>query len=412
MTIFSLTTRTDPSPASHGDSHFQFLDRVSGPYWDQVRDLIEDWFSRLCPDAQADVQGRLRSTDDRQSKGAFFELYLHECLLRMGYSVTCHPELAGTSRRPDFLAEKDGRSIYVEARSASPSNVTVRKSALVNEVYKSLDKLDSPNFFLWIDVATQGDAPLGVRSLRGCLERWLAELDPDDSTIVGKRRDDLPGFPYEDAGWKIDFRAIPKSPEARGRKGVRPLGIFGGGGGRVQDEEGIRGALADKGSAYRSLDAPFVVAIASGSISLKDYDVRNALYGTESTVMARNPDGYWYGGNRWDHRGVSGVLVVKSLHPAFVGKQQHTIWEHPDPEHAVDAFLMWRRAVVGADGGMTFVEPPRAQADWFGLGRPLARGRALPERVSARRRQATSSLRNRSSSETKALASKACVGVH
>jgi hypothetical protein len=42
----------------------------------QVRDLIEDWFSRLSPDAQADVRGRLRSRDDRQSSGAFFELYL------------------------------------------------------------------------------------------------------------------------------------------------------------------------------------------------------------------------------------------------------------------------------------------------------------------------------------------------
>ncbi|GLI03811.1 hypothetical protein Pa4123_90910 [Phytohabitans aurantiacus] len=133
MTIFSVTTRTDRSPAAHGESQFRFFDRVSGSYWDQVRDLIEDWFARLCPDAQADVQGRLRSTDNRQSKGAFFELYLHECLLRMGYSVTCHPELDGTSRRPDFLAEKDGRRIYVEARSASPSNVTVVKSARVNE---------------------------------------------------------------------------------------------------------------------------------------------------------------------------------------------------------------------------------------------------------------------------------------
>jgi hypothetical protein len=364
---------------------------VSGPYWDEVRDLIEDWFSRLCPDAQADVQGRLRSTDNRQSKGAFFELYLHECLLRMGYSVTCHPELEGTSRRPDFLAEKDGRSIYVEARSASPSNVTVGKSARVNAVYKSLDKLDSPNFFLWIDLATQGDAPLRARPLRSSLERWLAGLDPDDHTIVGKHRDDLPGFIHEDAGWKIDFRAISRSPEARGRKGARPLGIFGGGEDRVQDEEGIRGALADKGSAYGSLDAPFVVAVASGSISLDDYDVRNALYGTEvvefrtfadgteSTVMARKPDGYWYRGNRWDHRGVSGVLVVKNLHPAFVGKQQHTIWEHPDPEHAVDAFPMWRRAVVGADGGMTLVEPERSQADWFGLGDLWPVGEPFPK---------------------------------
>lgn len=388
--IFSAISRTNPSPASHGDSHFQFLDRVSGSYWDQVRDLIEDWFSRLCPDAQADVRGRLRSKDDRQSKGAFFELYLHECLLRMGYSVTCHPELEGTNRRPDFLAEKDGRSIYIEARSASSSDVAVGKSARVNAVYESLDRLDSPNFFLWIDVAKQGDAPLRARPLRGRLEKWLAGLNPDDHTLVGTRRDELPGLTHEDAGWKIGFRAVPKSPEARGREGARPLGIFGGGEAQwVQDEEGIRGALTDKGSAYGSLGAPFVVAVASSSMSMDDDDVLNALYGTEvvefhtfadgteSTAMARKPDGYWYRGDRWDHRGVSAILVVKNLHPAFVGTQQHTIWEHPDPEVAVDGFPIWRRSVVEV-GNMTFVVPEFSQAEWFGLGDPWPVGEPFP----------------------------------
>lgn len=86
------------------DSNFQFLDRVSGPYWDQVPGLIEEWFARLCTDARADVRSRLRSKEDRQYNGAFFELYLHECLLRMGYTVTCHRALEETSRRPDFLA--------------------------------------------------------------------------------------------------------------------------------------------------------------------------------------------------------------------------------------------------------------------------------------------------------------------
>lgn len=385
--------RTDPSPASHGDSQFQFLDRVSGPYWDQVRDLIEDWFSRLCPDAQADVRGRLRSRDDRQSKGAFFELYLHECLLRMGYSVRCHPELEGTSRRPDFLAERDGRSIYVEARSASSSDVAVGGSARVNAVYESLDKLDSPNFFLWIEVERQGDAPLGVRPLRSLLEKWLAGLDPDDHTLVGKHRDDLPGFTHQDAGWRIDFRAIPKSPTARGREGARPLGIFGAGAAHwVQDDEDIRGALTDKGSAYGALGAPFVVAVASSSITLDDNDVLNALYGTEvvelrtfadgtkSTFMTRKPDGYWHRGDRWDHRGVSAVLVVKNLHPAFVGQQRHTIWEHPDPEDAVDAFPMWRRSVVSSDGSMTFIEPDRSQTEWFALSEPWPTGEAFPRR--------------------------------
>jgi len=390
VTIFSAIVRTDSSPASHGDSHFQFLEHVSGPYWDQVRDLIEDWFSRLCFDAQADVRGRLRSRDDRQSNGAFFELYLHECLLRMGYMVTCHPELEGTSRRPDFLAEKNGRAIYLEAGSTRSSDSAVARSARVNEVYESLDKLVSPNFFLWVDVARQGDAPLRARPLRGRLERWLAELDPDAHPVVGKRRADLPGLTHQDAGWTIDFRAIPKSPEARGREGVRPLGIYGGSEAHwTQGGEEIRGVLTDKGSAYGSLAAPFVIAVASSSISLDDHDVFNALFGTqvveistfangtETQAMTREPDGYWYRGDHWAHREVSAVLVVKNLHPAFVGTQQHTIWEHPDPEFVADQFPIWRRA-GGEDETMTFIEPKRSQAEWFGLGDPWPAGEPFP----------------------------------
>ncbi|WP_146758849.1 hypothetical protein [Micromonospora noduli] len=395
MTIFSEITRTDPSPAVHGDARFKFLDRVSGAYWDQVRDVIEDWFSRLCPDAQADVRGRLRSKDDRQFSGAFFELYLHECLLRMGYTVTCHPVLVGTTRRPDFLAEKDGRSVYVEARSASDSDVAVGAAARINAVHESLNRLDSPNFFLWIEVVRQGPGPLRAKPLRGRLERWLSGLDPD-KVPLGGRRDDLPSHLYkeqtegDDVSWIIEFWAIPKSSEARGREGVRPLGIFGGNAASVNDEDGIRGALSDKGAAYGPLGAPFIVAVASSSMSLDDHDVRNALYGTEMLQIATAPDGteshavvreangYWYAGDNWDHRGVSAVLVVKQLHPAFVGNQQHTIWEHPDPAHAIEALPIWRSAILGADGRMEFDDPPRTQSDWFGLGDPWPIGEPFP----------------------------------
>lgn len=31
VNIFSAVERTDPSPAGHGDSQFQFMDRVAGP---------------------------------------------------------------------------------------------------------------------------------------------------------------------------------------------------------------------------------------------------------------------------------------------------------------------------------------------------------------------------------------------
>jgi hypothetical protein len=394
VSIFSAVERTDPSPAGHGDSHFEFIDRVAGHYWDQVRGLIEDWFSRLCPDAQADVRGRLRSRDDRQSKGAFFELYLHECLLRMGYTVTCHPEVEGTSRRPDFLAEKDGGAVYVEARSASSSDVVVGAAARVNTLYESLDKIDSPNFFLWIDVEEQGGDPLRARPLRSKLEKWLRELDPDAYRDRGNGRRDFPDLSYEADGWRIQFHALPKSPEARGKEGVRPLGIFGGGRAfLVHDEEGIKNALSDKGSAYGPLGAPYVVAVASSSITTDDYDVKNALYGTEALLigtgpggetnpdaLVRNPDGYWYKGDHWDHRHVSAVLVVKQLHPAFVGSQQHTIWEHPDPEWSVPPLPMWRRSTVDAHGAMHFANPARTPTEWFGLTNPWPTGEPFPRR--------------------------------
>lgn len=71
------------------------------------------------------------------------------------------------------------------------------------------------------------------------------------------------------------------------------------------------------------------------------------------------------------------MLVVKNLHPAFVGKQQHTIFEHPDLEAAVDAFPIWRRALA-EDGSTTFVEPERPQAERFGLGDPWPVGEPFP----------------------------------
>jgi hypothetical protein len=381
VNIFSAVERTDPSPAGHGESHSQFIGRVAGHFWDQVRDLIEEWFSRLCPDAQPDVRGRLRSRDDRQSKGAFLELYLHECLLRMGYAVTCHPEVDGTSRRPDFLAEKDGSAVYVEARSASPSDVVAGAAARVSTLHESLNKTDSPNFVLWMDVERQGSGPLRARPLRSELEEWLRALNPDAYEDSGNGRRDFPGRSYVANGWRIRFRAFPKSPEARGKEGVRSLGIYSGGQAFVgQDQEGIKNALSDKGSAYGPLGAPYVVAVASSSMSTDDQDVRNALYGIGSSLVSagpggeaysaalvRGPDGYWRKGDHWAHRHVSAVLVVKRLHPALVGTQQHTIWEHPDPERPMPPLPIWRRSAVDGHGAMRFADPARTPAEWFGL---------------------------------------------
>ncbi len=123
-----------------------------------------------------------------------------------------------------------------------------------NRIYDALDRLDSPNFFLWIHVERHASVPPGMRPLRRQLETWLATLDPDAVTLSAEadRRSELPQYRWAKDGWEISFHAIPKSVAARGSPtGARPLGIFGGIRAEFVDDAGqIKTALGDKGGSY------------------------------------------------------------------------------------------------------------------------------------------------------------------
>lgn len=135
----------------------------------------------------------------------------------------------------------------------------------------------------------------------------------------------------------------------------------------VDDVTPLRKALADKGSAYGTLDRPFVIAIRPSSLSTDEFDILNALYGSlqvqfsqgpngeSATREVRAPDGYWFGGTEWRHRHVSGVLIARSMQPWTVSVDLPTLWEHPDPARPVIAAPMWRRAVI-ADHELQYVD--------------------------------------------------------
>jgi hypothetical protein len=79
------------------------------------RAVLEDWFSRWPTDSRPDLRARLRAKDDGQFLGAFWELYLHELHLRLGFECERDPELPDSPRRPDFLVHGAGGSFYLEA---------------------------------------------------------------------------------------------------------------------------------------------------------------------------------------------------------------------------------------------------------------------------------------------------------
>ena len=64
---------------------------------------MHSWYQRY-PDASAELRTRIRSPKEHES--ASFELYLHELLVRLGYSLAVHPETE-SGKRPEFFAHAE-----------------------------------------------------------------------------------------------------------------------------------------------------------------------------------------------------------------------------------------------------------------------------------------------------------------
>jgi hypothetical protein len=219
MKVFDEVIRTETRPSGDVEPLFQFLNRVCGSYWDQVREVIERWFSRLPVDARGDLRARIRDNDDRNAHSALWELYLHEMLIGSRCEVKCHPDLPGRSRKPDFFATKNEESFYVEARRISTPDNEVSSENRLRSIYDAINTMDSRNFFLQLTLKSEGTEAPSVRKLKTELAKWLQDLDPDEviTAYNGQGIEGLPGYSWEDRGWSITFRAIPKNSTGRAR---------------------------------------------------------------------------------------------------------------------------------------------------------------------------------------------------
>lgn len=390
MNIFDDIDRSDSSEAGETESHAAFLNRAHTPYWESVRCLTESWFSRLCPDAQDDLRGRLRSEDNAQFLSAFWELYLHESLLKTGYAVECHPSLPGTSRRPDFLATSPSQSFYLEAcRLDTPSEKKAEENRR-NQVYDAIQKIDSPNFFLHLDVHSIDSTSPSVRRLCSSLERWLAGLDPDAIARQIEAEHSLAfvqAYEWNQDGWMITFKPWPKAKAHRGEPGIRPIGARGGDFAFIDDVRPFRKALAKKGSAYGPMNIPFVVAMYTSFVGPDTEDVSGSLYGTPQVAVRFTPDGkietrptqafdgYYHNGTSWLHRNVSGVLVGMDVVPGRgTIRNVPTLWKHPGASHPVECLPMWGRMVID-DDKLVFEGPQVAMHEALGVAEDWPSGR-------------------------------------
>jgi len=347
ISVFDDVQRDDVGPQLYAEPSFNYLNRSARPMIGRIRSVIELWFTHYPPGEQTDLRARLRSPDEQQHLSAFFELLLHELLLRLKCQVVVHPPLSTSlEKRPDFLVTSpSGDQFYLEATLATAeSRAKAAARARINEVYDALNRLDSPNFFLGLSVRGAPGTPPSARDMKAFLRKKLADLDPDTMAELWEsgNQDLIPVWTYQHDGWEIDFQPIPKSQKSRGEPGIRPIGLIQSEFERIDSHTPLREAIEEKAGRYGEMDLPYLVAVnALGDKGVDDIDVMEALFGQEvfvhsfgvtdsnDWVMKRKTNGVWRGPSGSRYTRVSGILLFVHLHPGTVVRSNVRLIRNP-----------------------------------------------------------------------------------
>jgi hypothetical protein len=85
--VFDVMERTLDAGRQHLISQFDYLNESSRAEAEKVRTVVDEFYSRCPSEHRTALRNRLRSIDDIAHHGAFFELALHELLIRAGCSI-------------------------------------------------------------------------------------------------------------------------------------------------------------------------------------------------------------------------------------------------------------------------------------------------------------------------------------
>ncbi len=384
MNLFDNLQRKYLGPADYAEPRFSFLNRSARPAVRKIRELLEYWFEQFPDSGKRDLLSRFRSDDDRHHLGAFFELYCHALLTRQGYTAELHPDgIQEGLSHPDFLVKKAGKPLfYLESTVLAESDEEKAGQARLDQVYDALKRLDSPDFFIGIEIEQSPKHPPSAARLRSFLARNLQELDPDDLTqiMAAGGLEALPRWIYVDNDWKIELFPIPKPKDVRGRADIRPVGLRSYGYKGIDCHGPLLKTFTSKASRYGVLDSPYVIAVNVIHTFIDEIDVDSALFGRPQYQFLlqngryvggrwkRALDGFWIGPSGPRNQRVSGIMTVLSLVPWAIASATPVLWHNPWANKPLDTELWYGdQKIVNLETGSMESRVGRHARDTLGL---------------------------------------------
>lgn len=345
MELFDRAARHDTQPKLYSEESFSYYNRSARPAVARIREVLQEWFDRYPVAEQEELWRRFRA----DFAAAFFELFLHELLRRLGIEPIPHPFLdAQTKRRPDFLAvSPGGKRFLLEATLARDESVKKRAERRISDRLKDeINKLDLSDFMLGVHIIQVPQRSPSARRIRAFLENEVKKYDADEIVRACEREGSsaLPVLRYSNEGLIAEFQLIPVKPSARGKRGRRAIGIHTGGRVvQVKPSRSLTRAIRRKATKYGELDVPYVIAVnAVGEYGTYTEDIVEALYGEERIQLRltesgrsnarqiRVPGGVWLSPRGQPrHTRVSAVMIANPLTVWNIPKAPIRVYENP-----------------------------------------------------------------------------------
>jgi hypothetical protein len=319
---------------------------------------------------------RLKGRIDNQVRDAVAELVTF-VLLNSVYPATVEVEPeTGTGSRTDFAVSTPTRAHFEVRRKTESAALAgdVRRRA---DLAEELEKIESPDFWLSIDVFSGAQVP-SMRQVRQDAEEWLSSLDYDDQVqrhdqeqqersarlaqpmpgldsgplerakyLAAQRQYTPPVFSRSGPGWQVEITAYPRPADKRG-PGQRTIGIRIVGELHIADGSDVEAAIERKLSQHKGLTDPLVIVLDLSAAVIDDSEIAGALYGLVTPVGSRNRSkGAWPDPLGQSPRPAA-VLTLRGVWPAW---QEATadLWLPPGATSPVVSGP-WSIRTLGQDG--------------------------------------------------------------
>ncbi|MEJ6979757.1 hypothetical protein WG906_04805 [Pedobacter sp. P351] len=347
MKLFDDIERTFLGSSKHNEKTYDYYQRSARIDIGIVRDKLNHWFDDYPENEKKEFKSGFKDKFD----DSFYELFIFQLFKSLEFSITVHPKLPNSPKRPDFLVKKGELEFYVEAKIVKNKSAT--EEALdrkIGEFYDGFSKIKLSNFLLNVDsfvIKTQKQP--NTKAAVKYIESEVKKLDPEkitqDLTTLGF--DGIPIITFENEDLRVVVKPMPTVVPIETDELVRPIGMYpsesfwGGSGNSIKDSIDL------KAKRYGELDKPFIICL-----NLIDYkvsgqfDVQKAVWGDlawswsedpnnrdEKWVRSRN--GAFLGEKGPRLKNLSGIFLSK-VFPHTLPSAKYWLFEHPFSENIFD----------------------------------------------------------------------------